>query len=81
MIVEGVQLVRQGQKVEPISADVEKFMTEDAPPLPGDLRFNSRVSQMPGREAQPGKKAPGKAENQKTAPERRTSRRPASEGA
>ena len=48
VIVEGVQLVRQGQTVEPVSAPLEKFMTEESPPLPGDPRFNSRVSRVPG---------------------------------
>ena len=51
VIVEGVQLVRQGQIVKPEPAPLEKFMTEEAPPVPGDLRFNSRVSRMPGRGA------------------------------
>ena len=36
VIVEGVQLVRQGQSVAPVAAPLEQFLTEEAPPLPGD---------------------------------------------
>ncbi len=61
VIVEGVQLVRQGQIVKPETAPLEKFMTEDVPPVPGDLRFNSRVSRMPGRDAPAQNSTPEKA--------------------
>ncbi len=47
VIVEGVQLVRQGQKVDVTVTPLEKLMTEELPVLPGDLRFNSRVSRSP----------------------------------
>jgi membrane fusion protein, multidrug efflux system len=69
VIVEGVQLVRQGQKVKPEAAALEKFMTEEAPPLPGDLRFNSRVSRVPGRDAPAQKTTTEKAATEKSAPE------------
>jgi RND family efflux transporter MFP subunit len=69
VIVEGVQLVRQGQKVKAEPATLEKFMNEEAPPLPGDLRFNSRVSRVPGRDAPARKTATEKAPTEKNAPE------------
>ena len=68
MIVEGVQLVRQGQIVEAVPAPLEKFMTEEAPPLPGDPRFNSRVSRMPGRDAPSQKDARPEGHSRKTGP-------------
>jgi RND family efflux transporter MFP subunit len=76
VIVEGVQLVRQGQKVKPEAAALETFMTEEAPSVPGDLRFNSRVSRLPGRDAPPQKDATEKGATGKTAPEAATPRTP-----
>jgi membrane fusion protein (multidrug efflux system) len=69
VIVEGVQLVRQGQKVDVVPATVEKFMTEEVPPLPGDQRFNSRVSRVPGRDAPTKTNPTKKATTEKTAPD------------
>jgi membrane fusion protein (multidrug efflux system) len=51
VIVEGTQLVRQGQTVKAKSVPLESFMTDPAPSLPGDLRFNSPITRMPGRGA------------------------------
>jgi membrane fusion protein, multidrug efflux system len=48
-IVEGTQLVRQGQTVEAKSVPLESFMTDLLPALPGDPRFNSPISRIPGR--------------------------------
>jgi membrane fusion protein, multidrug efflux system len=68
VIVEGVQLVRQGQKVDPVPAPLEKFMSEEVAPLPGDLRFNSRVSRVPGRDSRTPQPANEKAAGEKAGP-------------
>ena len=49
VIVEGVQLVRAGQSVEPVMESLEQFITEEVAPLPGDPRFDSSISRLPGR--------------------------------
>ncbi len=64
VIVEGVQLVRAGQTVAPVPAPLEQFISEEVAPLPGDQRFNSRVSRIPGRD-NPSQKA----ETEKTHPD------------
>jgi membrane fusion protein (multidrug efflux system) len=51
VIVDGTQLVRQGQTVLAQSAPFESFMTDELPDLPGDPRFNSPITRMPGRDA------------------------------
>jgi membrane fusion protein (multidrug efflux system) len=81
VIVEGVQLVRQGQKVDPTPAPLETFITEEAPPLPGDQRFNSRVSRMPGRDAPAPKNAGEKGASEKGASEKGAGEKTAPEAA
>ena len=78
VIVEGIQLVRQGQYVDPVPAPLESFMSEDSPPLPGDLRFNSRVSRVPGRDNPAQKKAPEKSDAETVKPQPPVEKPPAS---
>ena len=68
VIVEGVQLVRQGQTVKPVAAPLEKFMTQEIAPLAGDSRFNSRLSRLPGRDAPAPKNSVEKAAREKPTP-------------
>jgi RND family efflux transporter MFP subunit len=68
VIVEGVQLVRQGQTVKSVAAPLEQFMSEEVAPLPGDLRFNSRVSRVPGRDSPRSTDELEKAGTQKAEP-------------
>ncbi len=70
VIVEGVQLVRQGQKVDATTTPLEKMMTEEAPALPGDLRFNSRVSRVPGRGNAATPKSDEQPATEKASPEK-----------
>jgi membrane fusion protein (multidrug efflux system) len=56
-IVEGTQLVREGQTVEVKSMPLENYISEELPDLPGDPRFNSPISRLPGRSAADQKKA------------------------
>jgi len=78
VIVEGIQLVRQGQTVDPFEAPLESFMSEESPPLPGDLRFNSRVSRVPGRDNPVQKNAPEKSGSDTAKPQPPVEKSPAS---
>jgi membrane fusion protein (multidrug efflux system) len=69
VIVEGVQLVRQGQKVELVSEKLEKFMAPDAPPPRGDPRFSSPLYRGPASGASTQKDSGAKAPAGKTGPE------------
>jgi hypothetical protein len=58
VIVEGIQLVKPGQVVEPVEAPFEQFQNTAPPVLDEDLRFNSRVSRPPSTDSQTEKKQP-----------------------
>jgi membrane fusion protein, multidrug efflux system len=68
-IVEGTQLVRQGQIVDAKAVPLESFMTEELAALPGDPRFNSPISRIPGRGAAGQNKANRKDTTEKPATE------------
>ena len=51
VIVDGTQLVRQDQTVEATLMPFESFMTGELPGLPGDPRFNSPITRLPGRDS------------------------------
>ncbi len=48
VIVEGIQLVRQGQKVDPTEAPLESYIREGSRISSLDRRFSSAVTRMPG---------------------------------
>jgi membrane fusion protein (multidrug efflux system) len=50
VIVEGIQLVRQGQAVKPEEVPLDRFIREEDAMVSIDRRFNSRVSRIPGLE-------------------------------
>jgi len=57
VIVEGIQLVRQGQVVDPVLSPLEQFIQVESSSDRGDPRFNSPISRMPGMDfpgARPG---------------------------
>ena len=60
VIVEGVQLVRPGRRSTSAPRPLEQFIRpRSRRPLPGDPRFNSRVSRVPGHETpEPGRPSP-----------------------
>jgi membrane fusion protein (multidrug efflux system) len=58
VIVEGIQLVRPGQPVEPTEAPLEKYLREPEAPSTLDRRFLSPISRLPGLPSGP---ADGKA--------------------
>ena len=47
VIVEGIQLVKQGQVVEPVEVPLDQFRNTAPPALDDDLRFDSQVSRLP----------------------------------
>jgi len=51
VIVDGIQLVRPGQPVDPTAAPFERFIRPDAEPFTVDPRFNSRVSRIRGMDS------------------------------
>jgi membrane fusion protein (multidrug efflux system) len=57
VIVEGIQLVRPGQPVEPTETPLEKYMRESQEPASLDRRFLSPISRLPG--LSPGSSGPG----------------------
>ncbi len=58
VIVEGIQLVRQGQVVKPVEVPLDQFERSAAPSYNADPRFSSQVSRIPGMEPQPKEIAP-----------------------
>jgi RND family efflux transporter MFP subunit len=66
VIVEGFQLVRQGQVVKPVEVPLEQFERSAPPAYNADPRFTSQVSRIPGMDPQPKKTA---TEAKKTEPE------------
>jgi membrane fusion protein, multidrug efflux system len=65
VIVEGIQLVRQGQVVKPVEVPLDQFERSAAPSYNADPRFSSQVTRIPGMEPQPKEIAP---EAKKTEP-------------
>jgi hypothetical protein len=59
VIVEGIQLVRPGQAVEPVISPLENYILAEAAQEITDPRFNSRISRIPGMDSGAGKAAPG----------------------
>jgi membrane fusion protein (multidrug efflux system) len=49
VIVEGIQLVRPGQVVDPVEAPLEQYIRETEAPTTLDRRFLSPITRMPGR--------------------------------
>ncbi len=58
VIVEGIQLVRQGQTVKPVEASLAQFERAISPPFNAVSRFTSGVSRIPGMDPQPSDSAP-----------------------
>ena len=58
VIVEGIQLVRPGQKVEPVDAPLENYIRAETAISNIDQRFTSKVSRLPGMEPEPSKPPP-----------------------
>ncbi len=50
VVVEGIQLVRQDQIVEPQEAPLTKYIRAETTTATGDQRFNSSISRIPGLE-------------------------------
>jgi RND family efflux transporter MFP subunit len=50
VVVEGIQLVRPEQVVEPREVPLEKYIRTETSTTTGDQRFNSGISRVPGRE-------------------------------
>jgi membrane fusion protein (multidrug efflux system) len=58
VIVEGIQLVRADQKVEPVDAPLENYIRVNTAISNIDQRFTSKVSRLPGMEQGPSKTTP-----------------------
>jgi membrane fusion protein, multidrug efflux system len=58
VIVEGIQLVRPGQKVEPVETPLENYIRVETSMPNVDQRFSSKVSRLPGMEPAPGMTPP-----------------------
>jgi hypothetical protein len=58
VIVEGIQLVRPGQKVEPVETPIENYVRVETEMPNIDQRFSSKVSRLPGMEPAPSKAPP-----------------------
>ena len=73
VIVEGFQLVRQGQVVKPAEVPLEQFERSAPATYNADPRFSSQVSQIPGMGPPPKKPATeaktAEPESRKTAPD------------
>src|SRR5262249_2620238 len=50
VIVEGIQLVRQDQVVEPQDAPLERYIRTETDLIGADRRYTSRISRIPGME-------------------------------
>jgi len=59
VIVEGIQLVRPGQVVEPMEAPFDKFIVDETSIAHADARFESRITRIPGMDTEAGKADPG----------------------
>ena len=55
VIVEGIQLVRADQKVEPVDIPLADYIRADTSLSNIDQRFTSKVSRLPGMEPEPSK--------------------------
>jgi len=61
VIVEGVQLVRSGQVVDPVLSPFEQFIHAESSSDQGDPRFNSPIARVPGMDSPAGKPDPAAA--------------------
>jgi hypothetical protein len=72
VIVEGFQLVRQGQVVKPVEVPLEQYERSAPAAYNADPRFSSEVSRIPGMEPSPRKAEPetkkAEPDGRKTAP-------------
>ncbi len=67
VIVEGIQLVRPGQKVAPEELPLENYMRETSGITSLDQRFTSKVSRVPGMDDPPNGKPASPSSNGKSA--------------
>ncbi len=59
VVVEGIQLVREGQEVKATEVPLEKYIREESAASNIDRRFTSKVSRLPGMDPEPSKTPPG----------------------
>ena len=74
MIVEGIQLVRPDQKVEPVDVPLENYIRDETATSNIDQRFSSKVSRLPGMEPEPSKAPAEPGRRRASTPIRRPSR-------